>query len=128
MRTDCTRDNRRTVCCNSLLLGSSTNVAKRGSWIVFSTFEGSANACGRVLGRVHADGKTWIEVVALLGSDLQCPAIRWVEPEQVRECYSSPPRRIFNFITGDWRDSEAIRARVARGFLSDSYLDAKAND
>lgn len=125
MRTDCTRDNRATPLPNASHLGDGLGAAKRGHWISYRSAEYADKICGRVLGRVHADGRTWLEVVALMGA-ADNPSVRWIEPAAVETCQASPPRRIFEFMCGDWSDAAAIQARVARGFLSDSYLDSKA--
>lgn len=123
MRTDCTRDNRKCYLPNASLIASGKNFAKCGDWIRYSMpgFDGNH---GRVLGRVHADGRVYLEIIALLGS-LDCPAVRWIDPAAVLTCESSPPRRIFEFICGPWNPAE-VMARVERGFLSDSYLDKES--
>lgn len=100
MRTDCTRDNRATYLPNASHLGYDLWKAKRGNWVRFKR-EGMDGAHGRVIGRVHCEGKTYIEIVALLGN-LDIPAIRWIEPSDVIQCRELPPKAIFDFICGDW--------------------------
>lgn len=124
MRTDCIRDNRATRLPNSSRIGFSLGTAKRGAWIRTASTPVDPGRIGRVVGRVHADGKTYLETVLLLGAG-DIPAVRWIDPADVIECYASPPRRIFEFMCGDWRDSSAVLARIERGFLNDSYLDEK---
>lgn len=120
MRTDCTRDNRKIPLPNASLVASGLGAAKRGNWVSYRQ-EGAAGNVGRVVGRVVADGRVYVEIIALLGA-ADCPAVRWVDPAEISLCQPVPPRRIFEFICGDWSSPADILARVERGFLSDSYL------
>ena len=113
-RTDCTRDNRVTLCPNSSHLGFSTNKAKRGSWITFEI--DNLHGAGRVVGRVHCEGKTYIEIIAT-GIGMHWAGVRWIEPCDVRSCYPAPNDAIMHFFLGDWTDAESILATAARGML-----------
>jgi hypothetical protein len=114
MRTDCTRDNQQVILPNASLLGYSTNRAKRGSWIVF---EGESRlAAGRVVGRVHCEGKTYLEVI-VTDAGLTMAYVRWIDPVCVRECYSQPHRRVFEFLMGEWRDPDTILRTACNGFV-----------
>jgi hypothetical protein len=118
-RADCTRDNRKIPLPRASLLGMGKRFAKRGDWIRAEV--SGYPTCGRVIGRVTCEGKVFVEVAAL--GSIDSPYVKWLDPAEVRECVSSPPRRIWEWISGDWTDPEAIHARLAKGFLSDSYLD-----
>lgn len=127
MRTDCTRDNVGVKLPRASLLGMGKPVAKRGDWVRFALWLGaSEDTCGRVVGRVTCEGIHYVEVVALLGMH-DSPTIRWILPELVAECVTSPPRRIWQFMASDWNAPDVL-ARVEHGFLSDSYLDTYGTD
>jgi hypothetical protein len=115
MRTDCTRDNRQCLLPSASRLGFGRLYAKRGNWIQFDQGPGLAGHHGRVLGRVHADGRVYLEIIALLGN-LDCPAVRWIDPACVQVCNANPPREIFEFMCGPWNDPAAVLARVGYGF------------
>ena len=129
MRTDCKRDNRAVILPRASMLAMGKVTAKRGDWLRYEDSSGQ-HYSGRVLGRVIADRKIYIELVALMGG-ADSPCIRWIEPHEARECVVSPPRRIWEFMASDWRDAsnartrghDSIISRVEHGFLSDSYLD-----
>lgn len=127
MRTDCTRDNRATRLPNASHLGFDLWTAKRGNFVQYDPGAGNAGAFGRVLGRVHCEGKTYVEIIALLGA-LDCPSVRWIAPESILRCCEVPPRRILEWICGPWNNPADILARVERGFLDDSYLDSKERE
>ena len=112
-RSDCTRDNRKTICPNSTGLGFSSNVAKRGNWITWEV--DNHKHCGRVVGRVHCEGKTYIEVIAT-GVEFSAAHVRWINPADVRSCYPMPNLDVIAFMTGAWSDPDAILTRAARGF------------
>lgn len=114
MRTDCTRDNRKTYLPNASHLGFNLWHAKRGNWIVYREHD-SDTRCARVLGRVRADGKTYVEVIAALGA-FDIPAVRWIEPESILQCRATPPANIFAFFAGDWSSPSDILAKVSYGF------------
>lgn len=116
-RTDCTRDNRVTLCPNSTSLGYSTHKAKRGSWISYEI--DNHHRVARVVGRVHCEGKTYIEVITT-DSTFTFGYVRWIEPGDVRECYSGPNMSFMAFITGPWTDVDAILTRAAAGFPRDT--------
>lgn len=105
MRTDCKRHNCAILLPNASTLGFGLYKAKRGNWVRFNY--GEERLCGRVVGGVVADGKRYIEVIALLGA-CHIPAVRWIEAEDVIECRSEPPRKVFEMICGDWDDPTAI--------------------
>jgi hypothetical protein len=115
MRTDCTRDNRAVLLPNASLLGYGLIHAKRGRWVRFDQGPGFEGHHGRVIGRVLADGLVYVEIIALLGN-LDCPAVRWINPMHITECVESPPRHIFDFICGEWSNPADILARVQHGF------------
>lgn len=115
MRTDCTRDNRATKLPNASHLGFDLWRAKRGNWIRFD--DGNGEKFGRVIGRVHCERKTYIEVCAMLGC-FDCPAIRWIDPASVIQCRSAPPANIFAFITGEWKNPADIIAAIDYGFMN----------
>jgi hypothetical protein len=122
-RTDCTRDNHKTLLPKASTLGFGLCYAKRGNWIQFR-HQGRDLVCGRVIGRVHCEGETYIEVIAVLGA-FTIPAVRWIKPEDVTECRQGPPTEIFRFIGGEWESPETILAAVHNGFLPDFYTEAK---
>ena len=112
-RNDCTRDNVKTICANSSLLGYSTRTAKRGSWIAYE-IDGNTRA-GRVVGRVHCERVTYLEVITW--DVCQSMAyVRWIDPATVRECYSGPHGQVLAFLTGEWKDARVILARQNQGF------------
>jgi len=114
MRTDCTRDNRATKLPNASHLGYDLWKAKRGNWIRYRT-EGAEGSHGRVLGRVHCEGETYVEIIALLGN-LDCPAIRWIKPSDIVQCRANPPRAILEWICGEWNVAD-VMARVEYGYF-----------
>lgn len=109
MRTDCTRDNRKAYLPNASHLGFDLWYAKRGNWLRFN-YDGR-QLVGRSLGRVHADGTTYLEVIALLGA-ADIPAVRWIKADDVIQCREAPPREVFDFICGPWDDVAAILKHV----------------
>ena len=127
MRTDCTRDRQKTLCRNASTLGEGTIWATPGSWVQYTesveTGDGRADRyrCGRVVGRVHCEGRTWLEVIALLGA-ADCPAVRWIDPDSVTVCKHFPPYLEFAFMCGPWDSAESILARVQYGFPCESVI------
>jgi hypothetical protein len=119
MRTDCTRDNRATICVNSTLLGASTNKAKRGSWIHYE--QDGYHHAARVVGRVHCEGKTYLEVIAM-DTAFTVAYVRWIDPACVRACYNGPHARLVAFMVGEWKDPDALLARVHEGFLRAEHM------
>lgn len=115
MRTDCTRDNRQTICKNASSLGYSTYIAKRGSWITYENDQGHL-ACGRVVGRVHCEGKTYLEIIQTNAAFTMAYA-RWIDPLSVRECYNAPHRRVIAFLTGEWKDADTILRTAHNGHV-----------
>jgi hypothetical protein len=118
-RTDCRRDNRVTLLPNSTWLGTSTGKAKRGSWVHYE--QDGYHHAARVVGRVHCEGKTFLEVIAM-DTAMTMAYVRWIEPASVRACYSGPHKRVIDFMTGDWADAEAILTRVSQGFVRAELL------
>jgi hypothetical protein len=119
-RNDCRRDNRATICPNSTTLGYSRYKAKRGSWVMFE-WEAS-HRIGRVVGRVHCEGKTYLEVITM-DLALRFPYVRWIDPATVRECYDKPARNVWAFmLSDDWSNADKILRIVHNGF-SDSTPD-----
>lgn len=118
-RTDCTRDNRATILPNATLLGSSTNKAKRGSWVHYE--QDNNHHAARVVGRVHCEGKTYLEVIAM-DTAFTMAYVRWIEPACVRACYSGPHTRVIEFMIGDWSDADTILTRAAQGFVRAELL------
>jgi hypothetical protein len=113
-RTDCTRDNRRTICPNSRHFGSSSNVAKRGCWIMYEI--DNYHHAGRVVGRVHCEGKTYLEIISVdVAMTYAC--VRWIDPACVYQCYPSPHTRLIEFMVGEWTDAEIILHRATQGFV-----------
>jgi hypothetical protein len=115
-RTDCVRDNRAVICPNATLLGFGTSKVKRGNWIEYETSEG-ARYVGRVISRVTCEGVRYIEL-AEAAENLTHVYIRWIKPEQVRECRAAPPRAVFEFLAMDaqaWNDIEAVHGKIAYG-------------
>lgn len=117
MRTDCIRDNRKIPLPNASRLGSGLGAAKRGNWIAFDQGPGMSGHCGRVLGRVVADGQVYVEIVALFGAVL---ATRWIKPENIIQCIEKPPRRVWEWLSGDWSGNapglvERLIAEAASG-------------
>lgn len=124
-------DMRRVVCRNASLLGSATRIAKPGHWVIFDQGAG-APTMGRVLGRIAecdqdgADCRGYLAVIAFYGGHGFC-GVRWVNPDDVRECYARPPRAILEWLTGpEWVKSAAdigrILAMSQHGTLSEDYI------
>jgi hypothetical protein len=113
MRTDCTRDNVAIQLPNASHLGCDLWKAKRGNWVRYRR-KGAHGEFGRVIGRVHADGKTYVEIVAMLGA-LDCLAIRWIDATDILQCLPRPPRIIFDLICGEWTNPGATIAAVIYG-------------
>lgn len=120
MRTDCTRDNRKTFLPCASHLGFDLWNAKRGNWILYRESETSLRHA-RVIGGVTCERKRWIEVCAMLGN-FDCPAIRWIEPQQVLNCRAAFPREILDFIAGEWKSPADIIARIEHGFMPQEWL------
>lgn len=121
-------DMKQVICKNASLIGSSTCIARPGYWIHFK--DGGPDF-GRVLGRVaKTDGydcKGWLAVVVFHGHHGFC-GFRWVDPDDVRECYPYTPHKILAWLTGpDWVKSKADIARIIamseHGTLSEDYID-----
>ncbi len=93
MRTDCVRDNRQTWLTHASNLGFDTWRCKRGCYV---QFEDNGNTRhGRVLGGVTVTGgedkgTRYIEVAVLLGN-LDCLAIRWINPASIQRCTTKSP-------------------------------------
>lgn len=122
VRTDCTRDNKETKLPNADTLGFGLWKAKRGNWIVYE--QDNHKTIARVIGRVHCEGKTYIEVVAL-SEDLTFGFVRWIEPAQVRRCIAKPPRAAVAFLLGDdWQDPDTILKTIHQGFYRAADDDA----
>lgn len=114
-RSDCTRDNRRTICKNVPFSGHLTHIAKRGSWIVYEDEHGHSH-CGRVVGRVHCGGETFLEIIQIDAAFTMAYA-RWIDPLSVRECYNAPHRRVIAFLTGEWKDADTILRTAHNGHV-----------
>ena len=112
-RTDCTRDNVAVVAPNATLLGFGTRKVKRGNWVVYESSDG-ARFVGRVISRVTCEGKVYVEI-AQAAENFGYVYIRWIEPEQVKECRASPPRNVFSFFSGSFDDPETIHAQIEYG-------------
>lgn len=112
-REDCTRDNKRTILPNSSLLGYSTNVAKRGCCLVYDHRE--QRVWARVVGRVHCEGKTYIEVIKT-DPAFTMAYVDWIDPATVQACYAAPHRQVINFLIGEWKDPDLILRTAANGF------------
>ena len=111
-RTDCTRDNIAVRLPNAAsTLGFGKWKAKRGDWIRYEVGD-NHHFCGRVISRVTCEGQTYIEIAGASGS-FSSAYVHWIKPAQVRECRKAPPKTVFDFFAGDWRDIEAIHARLA---------------
>lgn len=111
-RTDCERDNVAVRLPNATSLGFGLYKAKRGNWVQYEI--DNHNFIGRVIGRVLCEGKVFIEVAqASLAFDHAY--IRWIRPEDVRECRMNPPKTVFDFFTGEWNNPEDIHAKLAYG-------------
>jgi hypothetical protein len=113
-RPDCLRDNVRVFLPFATTLGYAKQHARRGDWLTCKGPEHVQYA--RVVGRVRCEGKTYIEAVMLYGAGMS-PILRWIAPEDVRECREIPPREVMAFMFGEWEDMPAILDRIAGGFL-----------
>lgn len=119
MRTDCTRDNRKTHLPNADTLGYGRYFAKRGNWVSFSqNGDPSVTYHGRVIGGVTCEGRRYVEVIALLGA-LDNPAVRWLAPHEITRCDDTPPAGIFSFICGEWIDPARIIGAAENGFTQE---------
>lgn len=125
-------DMKRVICKYASLIGSSTRIAKPGHWVALDT---SYRMVGRVLGRVAecdrdgADCKGYLAVVVFHGGHGFC-GIRWVHPDDVRECYEHAPQRILAWLTGDeWVKNKGDIARIIAmsgyGTLSEDYIETR---
>jgi hypothetical protein len=112
-RTDCIRDNRAIPLPNASTLGFGLWKAKRGCWIVYE--QSGFKHCGRSVGRVTCEGKTYVEV-AVISLEHGGAHIRWIDPAEVRTCRRAPPKRTFDFICGDWSDMQSLSDQMAHGF------------
>ena len=113
-RDDCTRDNKRMILPNASSLGYGTNQAKRGSCVVYDHY--GQRAWGRVVGRVHCEGKTYLEIIRT-DPGLTMAYVNWIDPLTVSECYAAPHRRVINFLIGEWKDADTILRTAANGFV-----------
>ncbi len=111
-RTDCTRDNQAVRLPNASTLGFGLWKAKRGNWVMYEV--DNIHFVGRVIGRVTCERVVYIEVAQACES-FSHAYVRWIKPEQVRECRAAPPKRVFEFFTGDWSNMETIHAALAYG-------------
>jgi hypothetical protein len=123
-RTDCKRDNNLVYLPNAAKYGFGLTKASRGNWIRYATDDDSEHSfVGRVISRVTCEGKIFIEI-AQASLDFSCAYVRWIKPEQVRECRKNPPRSVFEFFAANnWDNPEDIHAALAYGVsdLQDQY-------
>lgn len=122
---------RKVICPNASTLGYSTNTARPGSWIMYTT--DGAPIVARVLGRIEATDRQgmlectgWLAVVRLHGG-MTGASVAWVDPADVLECRDNPPAEMLAWITGsDWPKDAAGRARVVamseHGTLSEQFI------
>jgi hypothetical protein len=115
-RTDCKRDKRQTICVNSTWIGHSTKVARPGSWVHYEVDD--HHHVARVVGRVHCEGKTYLEVITT-DVAMTMAYVRWIESAMVRACYAGPHHKVMAFLTGEWKDTDAILTTAANGFVRD---------
>lgn len=111
-RTDCERDNKAVKLPNASTLGYGLWKAKRGHWVSYEA--DNAHFVGRVIGRVVCENTVYVEV-AQAAEGFSCAYVRWVKPEQIRECRAVPPKSVFDFFTGEWSNVESIHAALAYG-------------
>jgi hypothetical protein len=118
VRRDCTRDNRITILPNAWKPGGGTVKAQRGSIVCFE--RDNATGGGRVIGRVHCEGKTYLEI-ARWDNMLMHAYVSWIDPACVRECCDKPHTKLLAFLLGDdWHDAETIHRTLHNGFVRES--------
>jgi hypothetical protein len=124
-RTDCERDYVGVRLPNATTLGFGKYYAQPGNWVLYE--QGDYHHVGRVICRVQCEDKIYVEVAAAT-SDFASVMVRWVKPEEVRECRAEPPRRVFDFFAGDWNSPEEIHAKLAHGVsdMKDQLPDLEA--
>jgi hypothetical protein len=129
-------DRRKVICRKASCIGYSSNVAKPGYWVSF--VGGSGELCiGRVIGRIAEtdfEGTDCRGYLAVMTLSCECTHsfVRWVNPDDVRHCYETPPAALLTWITGaDWVKSAADVARLIamsqHGATSDQFI-ATRND
>lgn len=96
-RTDCTRDRCKQPLPHlvSTALAFQEVEARPGYWVAFEQCDGISH--GRVIGRVHCEHKTYLEV-ACLTCDMAAVHVAWVLPCKVRAAYKEPPRNSLGWL------------------------------
>jgi len=121
MRKDCTIDNVRVHCPNASHIADGKWFCKRGD--VFSYYQEGDIPHGpaRSLGRVRADGKTYI--LALVMSEVGDSAYeRWIDPLDVTRISSAPVAFPKFFFSRRLPKSEIVRKLCEHGTLSERYI------
>ena len=119
-RDDCTRDNVATMLPNACTLGFGLYKAKRGNLVQYEI--DNVHFAGRVVGRVHCEGKTYIEVIQF-DRLMTMAHVRWIESHAVKRCIPRPHYEVIAFLTGDWSDADAILKTAARGHVCKAWMD-----
>jgi hypothetical protein len=122
-RTDCIRDGVGVHLPRASTLGFGRYKAKPGNWVRWHSLdEAPDDGIGRVIGRVQVtsgadSGKEWVEVAALLGGG--GVYVRWVRPEDIVECYPTPPFNALRFLMGDFSDPVEVMRQMKQGLPTD---------
>lgn len=131
MRTDCRIDSRQVICRNASLIGYSTRTARVGSFLIYAdgAKRGGSDRpqMARMLGRVHADGRTYI-LAMVLSSTCGSAFERWIAPDDVLECYDKAPAKLAAFFFGELprelvREPQLMRRLMDHGTIGEEYID-----
>jgi hypothetical protein len=124
MRTDFEFSTRAVQLRNASGLGFGLHQASPGNWVQFRPdSEAGPVGHGRVIGSVRTtnsigETRIYLMVATLVGA-IDNPAMRWISPEWVTTCLPGPPRRMLEWICGEWSDPQAICDAMQNGFLED---------